>query len=293
MDDSGGFTARRQSEGLGRDPQVSRPLLTESSLQRRRKNFDINPGVDQLTDSINIIENKILRLEINMKNLISDVTRLVSRFEVVKKEEESLEERVEETKNSCAELHKAVALSRINVLTAEERLINLEKLSFDGTFVWKISNVREKFQSTRVLMANQKGENSSFYSPPFYTSRYGFKMCCRIYFNGEGDGRNTHLSLYFVILKGDYDAIIKWPFKQMVKFILIDQSENNSDIVDAFRPDPNSVSFRKPIGEMNIGSGLPKFCKISDLFGPNSNYVKDNTMFIKVIVDKNGLELMY
>ena len=32
------------------------------------------------------------------------------------------------------------------------------------------------------------GKTLSLYSQPFYTSRYGYKMCARIYLNGDGMG---------------------------------------------------------------------------------------------------------
>lgn len=50
----------------------------------------------------------------------------------------------------------------------------------------------------------------------FYTSKYGYKMCLRIYLNGDGTGRGTHLSLFFVVMRGHSDALLKWPFNQKV-----------------------------------------------------------------------------
>jgi len=41
-------------------------------------------------------------------------------------------------------------------------------------------------------------------------------MCARLYLNGDGMGKGTHVSLFFVIMRGAYDALLKWPFKQKV-----------------------------------------------------------------------------
>ena len=38
-------------------------------------------------------------------------------------------------------------------------------------------------------------------------------MCIRAYLNGDGSGYKTHLSLFFVVMKGEYDALLKWPFE--------------------------------------------------------------------------------
>ena len=34
------------------------------------------------------------------------------------------------------------------------------------------------------------GSALSLYSQPFYTSKYGYKMCCRVYLNGDGLGKD-------------------------------------------------------------------------------------------------------
>lgn len=48
-------------------------------------------------------------------------------------------------------------------------------------------------------------------------------MCLRIYLNGDGTGRGTHLSLFFVVMRGHSDALLKWPFNQKVMLIRIRQ----------------------------------------------------------------------
>lgn len=42
-------------------------------------------------------------------------------------------------------------------------------------------------------------------------------MCLRIYLDGDGTGRGTHLSLFFVVMKGPNDALLRWPFNQKVR----------------------------------------------------------------------------
>lgn len=55
-----------------------------------------------------------------------------------------------------------------------------------------------------------------FFLAAFYSSKYGYKMCLRLYLNGDGTGRGTHLSLFFVVMRGKCDALLKWPFGQKV-----------------------------------------------------------------------------
>ena len=48
---------------------------------------------------------------------------------------------------------------------------------------------------------------------------------------------------------------LDWPFRQKVTFMILDQETGRSHLVDSFRPDPNSSSFKRPTSEMNIASG--------------------------------------
>ena len=64
-------------------------------------------------------------------------------------------------------------------------------------------------------------------------------------------------------MRGEYDALLDWPFRQKVTLSLMDQSGGKKHICDAFRPDPTSSSFEKPVGEMNIASGSPMFASLS------------------------------
>ena len=68
-------------------------------------------------------------------------------------------------------------------------------------------------------------------------------------------GKGTHTSLFFTVMRGDYDALLDWPFRQKVTIMIVDQVTNKEHLVDSFRPEPKSSSFRRPRNEMNISSG--------------------------------------
>lgn len=113
-------------------------------------------------------------------------------------------------------------------------------------------------------------------------------MCARVYLNGDGMGKGTHMSLFLVIQKGEYDALLPWPFKQKVTLRLLDQQNGSRHVVDSFRPDITSSSFQRPVTEMNIASGCPLF--ISHVVLETPTYLRDDTIFIKVVVDIEGLK---
>ena len=156
--------------------------------------------------------------------------------------------------------------------------------SCDGIFVWRVDDIEKRRQDAI------SGICTSIYSSPFYTSSFGYKMCLRLYLNGDGFGKGKMISLFIVVMQGQYDAVLSWPFKQRVTLMMLDQKESKH-VVDTFRPDSKSSSFQRPKQKMNIASGCPSFFPIDQLNVPN-NYVMNNTAFFKVIVDDTGIDKM-
>ncbi|XP_051502324.1 TNF receptor-associated factor 3-like isoform X2 [Myxocyprinus asiaticus] len=169
----------------------------------------------------------------------------------------------------------------IRLAEMDLKLQVLETASFNGTLIWKIRDYKRRKQEAVA------SKTLSLYSQPFYTGYFGYKMCARVYLNGDGMGKGTHLSLFFVVMRGEYDALLPWPFKQKVTLMLMDQGPARKHLGDAFKPDPISSSFRRPTGEMNIASGCPLF--VAQTVLENGTYIKDDTIFIKVTVDTSDL----
>jgi hypothetical protein len=137
-----------------------------------------------------------------------------------------------------------------------------------------------------LILADAQSERQTFiYSPPFYSSPTGYKMRARLYLHGDGNARRTHMSLFFVLMPGPNDAILKFPFSYKVTFCLYDQTPQLRHIVDSFQPEIRSTSFQRPRSEMNIASGIPKFFSLAMIQQEDNPYVRDDIMFIKVMVD--------
>ena len=158
----------------------------------------------------------------------------------------------------------------------------LQATSYNGTFIWKIPEIQRRRHEAKI------GKTISLYSAPFYTSRQGYKACLRLYMDGDGCGKNTHLSFFLTVMKGEYDALLQWPFRHTVTLTLLDQ-DGGKNIAQSFKPEPTSSSFQRPRNEMNIASGCPMFAPLSVL--NNSSYVKDDTMFLKCEIDTSGIKL--
>lgn len=156
----------------------------------------------------------------------------------------------------------------------------LQVKSATGIYVWKINSVSRRRNEAIA------GTTTSLYSPPFYTSQHGYRLCLRCYLNGDGVGKDTHISLFIVVMRSDYDSLLSWPFSNRVSLSLINQDDpldSNASHTQRFIPNPESASFRKPVDSFNVASGFPEFAPISILTDPD--FVKDDTIYFRAKVD--------
>ena len=159
---------------------------------------------------------------------------------------------------------------------------SLQATSYNGKYIWKIPEVARRWKEAK------ESKTLSLYSAPFYTSRHGYRMCLRLYLNGDGTGKGTHLSYFLTIMRGEFDALLPWPFQQVVRLSLRSQNLSKNDIRHCFKPDATSSSFTRPRSDMNIASGCPKFAPVSTL--SDGEYVQDDTMFLQCNIDPTGIE---
>ena len=241
--------------------------------------FDSPLGGD-LLKRINTEEAKTADLEVlfvESNKLNEELQRQISS---IARRQESSNGTVDRLQRQFESMSHSLALRNVMMTDLDEHVREQQVSSHDGVLVWKISDFAKRRQNAVT------GYETSFYSPCFFTSRYGYKMCARVYLNGDGIGKGTHISVFFVVMRGEYDALLRWPFRQKVTFMLLDQN-NVEHVIDSFRPDPNSSSFQRPRRETNIASGCPTFCSLSEV--NNHAYIRDDVMFLKVIVDTTDL----
>ncbi len=153
------------------------------------------------------------------------------------------------------------------------------------------STIRSSIVPHTIRLTNylkHKSVKNVFYSPPFYTSCTGYKMCLRVYANGCGAGEGTHVSVFSCLMKGDNDDSLSWPFTGTVTFELLNQLEDrNHHKVTITFPADNVVSQRVVDGERRTGWGQPQFISHTDLdynASKNTQYLKDDILVFRVSV---------
>ena len=158
----------------------------------------------------------------------------------------------------------------------------LQATSYNGVYIWKVPELTRRRRDA-VL-----GKTISLYSAPFFTSRHGYKLCLRVYLNGDGSGRGTHISFFITLMKGEFDPLLPWPFKQTASLSLLAQDGVSLDIIQSLKPDEDSSSFQMPKSEINVASGCPQFCSLAVLENPA--YAHSDTIFLKCAISLQGIE---
>lgn len=265
--DTPGLEEWQEVSGLGLYRAPEEGALMGASASSSVQSVDLDKKVTALENIVCVLNREVERSSVTM--------------EAFAHQHRLDQEKIENLSNEVRQLERTLAMRDLQLSETEQIMRELQFCTYDGIFVWKINDFSRRRQEA------VGGRTPSMFSPAFYSSKYGYKMCLRLYLNGDGTGRGTHLSLFFVVMRGKCDALLKWPFSQKVTLLLLDQN-NREHIIDAFRPDVTSTSFQRPISEMNIASGCPLFCPLAKLVG-RSPYLRDDTIFIKAIVDLTGL----
>ena len=155
------------------------------------------------------------------------------------------------------------------------KLTLLENTKYDGKMIWKIDDVAER------LCAARSGKVRALHSGCVYVgSREGYKYCLRLYLNGDGMGRVTHLSLFLVLMKSEFDALLEWPFVKTVKTSLLNQMKGGKAINESMTTNNKSTSWDKPTKHMNIAAGFPYFAIQEVVFDEANGFLKDDCLFI-------------
>ncbi|CAF4667636.1 unnamed protein product [Rotaria sp. Silwood1] len=269
--------------------EVVRQML--SQLKDKQMNIDLpqrttsevcNPAIvqlEELHEMLNVFVGGVETLTNDGQRLVNELLQIQTVLPTLTEDLSKVKLSIEESKAFLEGARQNQNVFYQYLLSLEEKTNDLQFVSYDGTLVWKITNFREK------MIDAQSERQTSIYSPPFYSSPTGYKMRARVYLNGDGTARRTHTAVFFVLMRGLNDPILKFPFNYKVSFCLYDQTSAQRHIIDSFRPDTKSSSFQRPRSDMNIASGIPKFFPLAMIQQEGNPYVRDDTMFMKVMVD--------
>ncbi len=153
------------------------------------------------------------------------------------------------------------------------------------------TNLRQKM--FKMPLFTQKMEkNIQFLSDPFYTYPNGYKMVFWVNANGFDKYKGTHVSVWVVLMRGDYDDQLEFPFKGTVTFELLNQLEDNNHHTASYTFEGTQDSSKRVIDrEMSTSAnGVHAFISHGNL-GHNTTencqcqYLKDDCLVFRVSVE--------
>ena len=128
-----------------------------------------------------------------------------------------------------------------------------------------------------------KANNTYWWSPPVYTHHQGYKICLRVDANGWSIGKGTHVSVHVCFMRGEFDDSLKWPFRGVISFHLLDQVNGKDHKTNTLTYDdktPNTSCTRVTEGERSDdGWGKPKFIAHTEL---EPKYLRNDTLLFQI-----------
>ncbi|CAF1027879.1 unnamed protein product [Adineta ricciae] len=247
----------------------SREFQSSNSIVRRNEleeSLDVlSTVIQQANEDQGHLRNECRENERNLEALLQDLS--VSR------------KSVEEEFVFLQKLVNDQQISQCDIVSIQQKLHDMKSPSSDGTLIWRITDVKQKIEDAKSNV------QPSILSPVFYSSPTGYKICLCLHPNGNDSAQHTHMSLYFVLMRGEYDSILTFPFCFKMIFCLIDQTGKQQHIFDVLEPDLSSSSYQRPQSEKNTPIGFIKFVPLRILQQGNNAYVRNDTMFIKAMID--------
>ena len=145
-------------------------------------------------------------------------------------------------------------------------------------------------QFTISEYSKRKQFNNQYYSPPFTTSPQGYKLCLKVFANGNGSGKGSHLSIFAFIMKGQHDDRLQWPFSGTIISELLNWLEDKKHYKKTQTIDTNDKFVRVTEGEYGNSRGYHQFISHSSLTSSTTNtqYLYQDCIHVRVQVIANN-----
>lgn len=232
--------------------QLQRQL--ESTIQQLQRELDSEKSKnDQLQSQLDSATDKIDKLQHKLDSVTDKIDELQCQFD------SSTQgfARKRQLKHSHNAINEDASIQSslsqyIHELSNPPQGTNYLEPNANGEFFWTIPNVQQLCEDNEI---------QSICSPVFRTSN-GHNTFLRVYLNGEGLGKGTHISLFFTIFQSENDDQLQWPFNNTVQLTLINYQNMGDSITRRLTPNTSYPTFQQPDYKFNIGSGFPRFAPI-------------------------------
>ena len=239
----------------------------------KEKNVVLTKTVDEMSSNLKMVNETVSALKKEMEILKDEPGQpqipIIGVGGKLKRDMEELKSKIGNMQDKSEDLSKSVADMDLKIQLQENKTLN-------GELIWKIDKIDLRMARAR------SGKVVALHSAPCYTKQYEYKYCTRLYLQGDGMGRSTHVSLFFVVMKSEYDQLLNWPMQKRITLELINHVNEAENVIESFVSNPRSSSFQRPTNKMNVASGCPMFISIEKFL--TGGFIVDNSAYIKTTV---------
>ena len=241
----------------------------------KEKNVVLTKTVDEMCSNLKMVNETVSVLKKEVEILKDEPGQpqipIIGAGGKLKRDMEELKSKIGNMQCKSQDLSKSVADMDLKIQVQENKTLN-------GELIWKIDKIDLRMARAR------SGKVVALHSAPCYTKQYEYKYCTRLYLQGDGMGRSTHVSLFFVVMKSEYDQLLNWPMQRKITLELINHVNEAENVIESFVSNPRSSSFQRPTNNMNVASGCPMFISIEKFL--TGGFIVDNSAYIKTTVQE-------
>ena len=135
-------------------------------------------------------------------------------------------------------------------------------------------NILTVFSQIHQKIVESLAEDKTFSSQPFFLERCRYKVRLSMHFDLINN--EPSMSLNFMIIKGEFDSELEWPFPHQITFKVINKT-GGRDIIRSLGSQDSSTCA-KPDTDKNIIYGCPNIASQTELM---RGYIQDDSVFLE------------
>jgi len=238
------------------------------SEQHQRIAAEYLPRIELTRQEIDSINN--VYVELNSKRQMTEAKTIEIREQLKKFNEESVNilRRIE----NLSEM-----LMNMKILSDEIKskpVTGPSLMDADDTYTLKIN-----------LLPLLDDESLTIHSNPFQSSESGYRMRMSMTTQTDQQSKQRFILPSFVILRGNYDSILCWPFSFPIALCLVDLTGAQKHVRHSIKPESQAGIFGRPLDDANTPYQISHFYPIAKLVENGSNYVCDDKIFLRIHID--------
>ena len=192
--------------------------------------------------------------------------------------EHKLREREKEAERQVAGIRHQITRLFDRTDSHGEELLEQKRASKSATLLSFERLVYPPLEFTMTDFQKHYTEDLDWDSPEFYSHSSGYKLKMKVYANREVLGGGMNMSVYFYVLRGEYNGHLKWPRKISIAVQLFNHitGEWGSQRV-------TENTWNNPASFHQSGMGWPEFITHSALkYSDKTQYLKDDAITFRV-----------